>query len=147
MAIRRDDGWAASAEVGAGVFVEDVTEQLSVDDLQLPTGGSFQGERRDAIDVAESPLGGLVDEDERVRGEDRSDGTGRFQSVLDVLVRVLGLGFAEAQPHVDSRPQLAHRAQRARLPDAGLADQEHVVALAHGVHQLGHDAFALAREP
>jgi len=116
VAIRRDGGWPASAEVGTGVFVEDVTEKLSVDDLQLPAGSSFQGVGGDAIDVAESALGGLVDEDERVRGEDGSGGAGRFQSVLDVLVRVLGLGLTEAEPHVDARPEGAVLGERELAP-------------------------------
>jgi len=124
VAIRRDGGWPASAEVGTGVFVEDVTEKLSVDDLQLPAGSSFQGERRDAINVSESPLGGLVDEDERVRGEDGSGSAGRFQSVLDVLIRVFGLGLAEAEPHVDARPEGAVLGERELAPKLWKAHED-----------------------
>lgn len=49
----------ASAEVGAGVLVEDVSEEFSVDDLQLPSRGALDGECRDPVDVAEAALSGL----------------------------------------------------------------------------------------
>ena len=102
MAIRQDGGWLCSSLGGSAVLVEDVLRELAVDKLQLAPGGALQGKGADAVNIAEAPLRGLVDEAESIRGEDGLVGPGLAQAVLDVLGRVFGLGVPQAEADMDA---------------------------------------------
>lgn len=99
---------ARSSVVGRHLlFTEDAGRELAIDDADLAFRAELEGVGSDAVDVAETAVGLLVDEGEGVGGEELAVGSGAFEAESQVLGGVAGRGFAEGEPAVDARPERA----------------------------------------
>lgn len=77
------------------MVAEDPGDEFAVDDADLASSAEFQGVGRDAIDVAEAPVGFFVDEGDGVGREELAVGAGVFEAIPDVLGGVAGGGLAK----------------------------------------------------
>ena len=87
---------------------------------------------------------------DRVEDGGRRRGGGQAESLAELAIEVApaeGGVVAVGQPEAGLRQAMAHGAQHARLADAGLADEEHLGVLLHGLAHLVDDILLGGREP
>jgi len=100
---------------------------------------SFERVGGDAVDVAQAPVGFLVDEGDGVGREERAVGAGAFESVRRVLGGVAEGGLAEREPGVDAGPEGAILGEGEALPGLGEPDCCRATCLerAHAAWMMG----------